>query len=100
MANSVVTVSAGADDIQARRREASELMLDFAQRTGLEPEGSPRRYLWTDAFAVANFLGLARLEGERRYVELARKLIHQVHHVLGRYRDDDTQQGWISGLRE
>ncbi len=30
-----------------------ELMQDFAGLTGLDPAGScPKRYLWTDAFAV------------------------------------------------
>jgi len=36
-----------------------ELMAEFAMLTGLSPTGKlrPRRYLWTDAFAVCNFLG-------------------------------------------
>jgi hypothetical protein len=56
--------------------------------------------LWTDAFAVCNFLGLARLTGETSYADLAVRLVDQVHHVLGRYRADDTRIGWISGLGE
>jgi len=40
---------------------ASEYMQDFAGQTGLDPVSShPRRYLWTDAFAVYNYLGLFR----------------------------------------
>ena len=36
-----------------------EIMMEFARKTGLSPaSGAPRRYLWTDAFAVCNFLGL------------------------------------------
>lgn len=55
---------------------------------------SPRpsqRYLWTDAFAVCNFLGLARATGEARYSDLALQLVDQVHHVLGRHRADDRR---------
>jgi len=38
-----------------------EIMIEFAKMTGLSPEGSlPKRYLWTDAYAVCNFLGLYR----------------------------------------
>ena len=34
-------------------------MMEFARETGLSPASStPRRYLWTDAFAVCNLLGL------------------------------------------
>jgi hypothetical protein len=80
--------------------EASELMLRFAERTGLTSDVPPQRYLWTDAFAVCNFLGLARATGEQRYSDLALRLVDQVHHVLGRHRADDPRTGWISGLGE
>jgi hypothetical protein len=79
---------------------AAELMLAFAARTGLEPAGPPRRYLWTDAFAVCNLLELHRLSGDPWCRELALRLVAQVHEVLGRHRDDDPRQGWISGLDE
>jgi hypothetical protein len=72
---------------------AAELMLRFAERTGLAPAGRPRRYLWTDAFAVCNFLGLGQ-------VEEALRLVHQVHHELGRFSEGDRRSGWISGLAE
>jgi len=76
-------------------------MTDFAERTGLSPEGkTPRRYLWTDAFAVCNFLELFRRTGDVRYRDLALRLVQQVHSVLGRHRPDDTREGWISGLGE
>ena len=39
---------------------ATELMRGFADRTGLSSARAPRRYLWTDAFAVCNFMALAR----------------------------------------
>lgn len=80
-----------------RTQEAIDLMTRFAERTGVE-SGSPRRYLWTDAFAVCNLLGLAHATGEERYRHLALRLIDQVHHTLGKYRGDDLRTGWISGL--
>ena len=83
-----------------RTAEATALMLGFAQRTGLDSNRPPQRYLWTDAFAVCNFLSLARATGEQRYTELALRLVDQVHHTLGRHRDDDPRRGWISGLSE
>jgi hypothetical protein len=80
--------------------EAGELMMRFAERTGLTSDLPKQRYLWTDAFAVCNFLGLAQATGEERYTELALRLVDQVHHVLGSYRADDPRTGWISGLGE
>jgi hypothetical protein len=79
---------------------AAQLMTAFAERTGLDPSGPPRRYLWTDAFAVGNFLGLARVTGEGRHVEQALRLVEAVHRVLGRHRPDDRRVGWISGRTE
>lgn len=85
---------------------AAELMNGFAARTGLINEASSaaagpvRRYLWTDAFAVCNFLGLARATGDARYTELARRLVERVHRTLGRHRHDRSRCGWISGLSE
>jgi hypothetical protein len=73
-------------------------MTSFAERTGLSREGPGQRYLWTDAFAVCNFLGLARATGEARYRDLALKLVDRVHHTLGQRRPDDAQRGWLSGL--
>lgn len=84
--------------MEPRTREAVALMLGFARRTGLDSEQTPQRYLWTDAFAVCNFLALARESGEDRYLQLALRLVEQVHHILGHYRDDDRRSGWISGL--
>lgn len=75
------------------REEAGRLMERFGEATGVTSEARPRRYLWTDAFAVCNWLGL----GEE---ELARRLIGQVHEVLGRHRADDPREGWLSGLSE
>jgi hypothetical protein len=80
--------------------EASKLMMRFAERTGLTSDLPKQRYLWTDAFAVCNFLGLAQATGEERYTNLALRLVNQVHDVLGIYRADDSRTGWISGLSE
>jgi hypothetical protein len=80
--------------------EASELMLRFAERTGIGSAQPPRRYLWTDAFAVCNFLALARATGEAGPGQLSLRLIDRVHHGLGRQRADAPGTGWISGLSE
>ena len=80
--------------------EAIRLMAEFAERTGLIADREPRRYLWTDAYAVCNLLGLARATGKDQYTDLAISLIDQVHHVLGRYRDGDSRRGWLGGGAE
>jgi hypothetical protein len=84
----------------ARDRLARHLMDEFAEATGLSGGRPARRYLWTDAFAVCNFLGLHRQSGEGRYLDLALRLVDQVHHVLGRHRPDDARRGWIGGRAE
>ncbi len=76
-------------------------MTGFADRTGLTLSARPaRRYLWTDAFAVCNYLELFRQTGKEQYQQGAKRLVSQVHRVLGRHREDDLRQGWISGLGE
>ena len=76
-----------------------EIMRDFASITGLEPASAhPQRYLWTDAFAVCNYLELFHRTDERKYQDLALRLVNQVHRILGRHRNDDPRMGWISGL--
>ncbi len=76
-------------------------MTEFARLTGLSPaSNTPRRYLWTDAFAVCNFLGLYQETGGKEFEDLALQLVDQVHSVLGRHRHDDYRTGWISGLDE
>jgi len=78
-----------------------EIMENFACMTGLDPPThSPKRYLWTDAFAVCNYLGLYQQTDDPQYRDLALRLVDQVHHVLGKHRDDDPRRGWISGLSE
>ncbi len=73
-------------------------MRRFGDDTGLSSDRPARRYLWTDAFAVCNLLGLAQSTSDGRFVELARRLVDQVHGVLGRHRPDDPRAGWLSGL--
>jgi hypothetical protein len=76
-------------------------MSEFANLTGLLSDSNmPRRYLWTDAFAVCNFLGLYLQTRDEQYKKLALHLVDQVHFMLGRHRDDDPRTGWISGLPE
>jgi hypothetical protein len=76
-------------------------MIEFANLTGLLSNSTaPRRYLWTDAFAVCNFLGLYLQTPDEQYKKLALHLVDQVHFILGRHRDDDPRTGWISGLPE
>ncbi|HEX3002232.1 MAG TPA: hypothetical protein VHN82_07695, partial [Methanoregula sp.] len=78
---------------------AIQILEEFARDTGLDPvAASPRRYLWTDAFAVCTYLGLFQKTGEPAWRELALRLVSQVHNTLGWHRADDGRTGWISGL--
>lgn len=62
-----------------------EIMMDFAHMTGLAPaDVHPRRYLWTDAFAVCNYLELFRHTNDSAYRNLSLHLVNLVHHTLGR----------------
>ena len=77
------------------------IMGDFAASTGLtDTSRIPRRYLWTDAFAVCNYLELYRQTGEQTSLQLALKLVDQVHQILGQHRKDSVRSGWLSGLEE
>jgi len=77
------------------------IMGDFAASTGLtDTSRIPRRYLWTDAFAVCNYLELYRQSGEQTSLQLALKLVDQVHQILGQHRKDSVRSGWLSGLDE
>jgi hypothetical protein len=78
-----------------------EIMTEFSDSTGLSTvEKSPRRYLWTDAFAVCNLLGLHQRTGDKSWQNLALSLVDQVHYILGRHRGEDPRTGWISGYSE
>jgi len=78
-----------------------KIMMEFADLTGLSSAAkAPRRYLWTDAFAVCNFMELFRQTRDEVFKNLALQLVDQVHQVLSRHREDDPRNGWISGLGE
>jgi len=80
---------------------ARNIMAQFARDTGLsDAAGRPQRYLWTDAFAVCNYLQLYRSTGRETDRRLALNLVAQVHETLGKHREDDPRSGWISGLEE
>ena len=75
--------------------------MEFAHLTGLlSSREKPCRYLWTDAFAVCNFLTIYQQTSDEHYKGLALRLVDQVHTILGRHREDDPRTGWISGLPE
>lgn len=78
---------------------ARTLLDDFAARTGLVDGDAPsRRYLWTDAFAVCTWLRLATQPDGAAAHSHAARLVHAVHHVLGRHRPEDVRSGWLSGM--
>jgi hypothetical protein len=78
-----------------------EFMGQFASNTGLDPISShPKRYLWTDSFAVCNYLELHNRTQDKNYLLLATRLIDQVHEVLGKQHPKNPKTGWISGLNE
>ncbi|MCG6534335.1 MAG: hypothetical protein L7F78_06510, partial [Syntrophales bacterium LBB04] len=52
------------------------------------------------AFAACNFLEVSRQTRDERWQQLALRLVDQVHYTLGRHREDDPRNGWISGQNE
>ena len=49
-----------------------EIMMEFASLTGLEPASDhPKRYLWTDAFAVCNYLELFSQTNDKKFLNLS-----------------------------
>jgi hypothetical protein len=82
--------------VMERLAQAAEILDEFAASSGLLPGTQPRRYLWTDAFAVMTWVGLYECTGEQRFLDLAQRLVQQVHSVLGGHRKDEahpTAQG-------
>ena len=78
---------------------AEFIMNEFASKTGLKDLSKPsERYLWTDAFAVCNFLELYCQTKDERYKEMSLLLVDSVHSSLGHYHNGDNRKGWISGL--
>jgi hypothetical protein len=84
--------------------QAQAIMHKFAIETGLFPTAGtntpqePRRYLWTDAFAVCNYLTFFKNTGKQSFLEQALSLVDQVHQVLGQHRKGNQHHGWLSGL--
>jgi hypothetical protein len=78
--------------------QAAAILDDFAASSGLTAAVPPRRYLWTDAFAVMTWVGLHERIGEERFLDLAQRLIVQVHEILGAHRTDDAHPTAV-GLR-
>jgi hypothetical protein len=76
--------------MEARLTQAITILDDFATSSSLTAAVQPRRYLWTDAFAVMTWVGLFEHTGERRFLDLAQRLVEQVHQVLGAHRPDDA----------
>lgn len=80
---------------------ATQLVSQYVKRTGVKnADTGNNRYLWTDALAVQALWGLFRETGLEQYREWALQLIELVHNTLGKYREDDEREGWISGLSE
>lgn len=93
------TVKASTSGSMSKLDTAMKIMQSFAVETGLTETGrAPRRYLWTDAFAVCNFLELHRQTGRQEYLDLALKLVDQVHATLGKHDENSQAHGWLSGL--
>lgn len=79
-------------------QELEFIMNEFASRTNLYDLSKPcKRYLWTDAFAVCNFLELYCQTKNEHYKDLSLLLIERVHSVLGCYHNEDVRKGCISG---
>ena len=72
--------------MQSHTAEAIRQMSDFAERTGVGSDAAPRRYLWTDAFALMNALDLWRETREGCWRDLAADLVAEVRGVLSRHR--------------
>lgn len=86
---SVSSVSAAMEHIYGPFDSDNLESISSWQPPALSPKSS--RYLWTDAFAVVNFITLSKLSTSTTEQELwkirAKRLIHSVHDVLGRSRD-------------
>jgi hypothetical protein len=73
-------------EINGNVPSAADMMLEFARITGLEPERPDlRRYLWTDSFAVCNYLGLYRITGDTKFLTLGLRLVDQMHRVQKKF---------------
>ena len=79
---------------------AEKIMIKFAENTGLTSTKPSKRYLWTDAFAICNFIQLYKQTKDKSYKKLAIDLMDQVHKTLGKYRkDDENREGWLASRK-
>jgi hypothetical protein len=72
---------------------ACELMNALARRQRERPRDA--HYLWTDAFAVCNYVSLSRALGDESWLGRAVDQVERVHATLGKHRDDDARTGWL-----
>jgi hypothetical protein len=71
-------------------------MEQFLLNTGVKGTNSPRRYLWTDAYAVSNLVRIYDQTHDKKYLIYIQDLINQVHKVLGSYHPKDNRKGYLS----
>lgn len=71
----------------------------FSNEVAYKPKplksGTQTRYLWTDAFAVCNFLTLFIETQQDKYLKQAKALIDEVHNVLGKDRQLQRRLGML-----
>ncbi len=82
---------------QERVERAARIMEAFVHQSGMREKNGGERYLWTDAFAVCNFVSLYERTREGRWLTYARELVEAVHAVLGAFHPDDARSGRLSG---
>ena len=76
-----------------------EIMTEFASNTGLAPENiHPKRYLWTDAFAVCNFLELYNQTNDEKLFKFGSETYLPSTSCIRKYNPESKKIGWISGL--
>jgi hypothetical protein len=79
----VGTSSALSDNHSQTVPVVRKIMAAYCRRTDVTNAALPiRRYLWTNAFAVCNFLELYRQTGEQNYLDTALRLVEQVHYSM------------------
>ena len=89
MAANMATFRAAMDQVYGPFNDDNQDTINDWHPPALSPKSS--RYLWTDAFAVINFITLSKLATSppdaERWKICARTLIQTVHDTLGRTRD-------------
>lgn len=89
-----------------RIQKSQTIMDQFAMKPGLSYDShsqkshAPIHYLWTDAFAVCNYLGLYHQSAKPLFLEQAVRMVEQVHYRLAKPRKDNNKTGWVNGFNE